>query len=248
MIELAVIRARFRCMFFWNLAACFIILAVAVLLLIPSADLYFRPVYPAKAESRAQAFRSVFAFAQAYASAIKKKHEMCEVGRLWSWRAVLMSENYGMSEEQQAIDWTEPWISKLGAPFDAIAVGTMSRPNGSPFIMAVAGEGTALSIGIGNLREMPKNLILFVEVGNNSLSWMEPIDLRLDYVRLGKGLRPGSEDGPGFHVVFADGATWYLSNNTPKESISVLLSKDTAVNVNREELLRDYIIVKHRGS
>ena len=85
-----------------------------------------------------------------------------------------------------------------------------------------------VAVGMKEITDGTANTIFVVEIANSGKHWMEPHDLEMDQM----SLAVNSKSGPGISsahpgvamVVFADGHTAALSNNTPSETIRRLLT------------------------
>jgi hypothetical protein len=107
-------------------------------------------------------------------------------------------------------------------------------------VVAVTGPGTAFDPARQwRLAEIPRATILLIEIANSGLHWMEPGDLSIDHVppTITSGVR-----GRGVHVVFADGALWFLKNDVPLENLKKFFTIDGAKKNDRNVLLRPYLI------
>jgi len=104
-------------------------------------------------------------------------------------------------------------------------------------VMAVTGPGTAFDPGREhNLKDLPQDLILVVEVADSGIHWMEPGDLRVEDVD--DSLLAGP-DGDGFCVLFVDGVVRFISRDTPFEDLRPFFTIDGARRHDRSEVLAD---------
>lgn len=102
-------------------------------------------------------------------------------------------------------------------------------------VMAVTGPGTAFEEGREHdLKDLPGDLILAVEVAGSGVHWMEPGDLSVDEITAEtlKGLH-----GTGILVLFVDGTVRYVPEETPIEDFKRLLTIELASQYDRDMLL-----------
>lgn len=119
--------------------------------------------------------------------------------------------------------------------------------------MAITGPGTAF--GDGQF-EPPKkladldaaNTILAVETASSGLHWIQPGDFDVRTMPrtindpTGRGI--SSRHKTGFHVLFADGSVWYLSNKTPFDELEKFFTVAGGKTHDREALLAPYVIAR----
>lgn len=109
-------------------------------------------------------------------------------------------------------------------------------------IFAITGPGTAWGDGDSepphHLVELPNDVILFVEVRNSGVHWMQPgdFDIRTMPRTLnaddGRGI--SSRFRGGFHVGFADGEVWFISNDVGFDRLSQFFTIEGARQHDRE--------------
>jgi hypothetical protein len=105
-------------------------------------------------------------------------------------------------------------------------------------IVAVTGPGTAFDeTKVATLADIDPDTILVVEIAESQIHWMEPRDLPWEAITEAT-LR--GEDGDGFWVVFADGATMFLRADVPLENVRKFLTVDSAKRYDRDQLLTPY--------
>jgi prepilin-type processing-associated H-X9-DG protein len=116
-------------------------------------------------------------------------------------------------------------------------------------ILAITGPGTAFGDGSERpraVKELPPNCILAVETRASGIPWPAPGDFDVRAMPQtinapdGKGI--SSRHAGGFHVVFADGQVWFLSDKTPFETLRKLFTVADASTYNREDLLGPFIV------
>lgn len=115
-------------------------------------------------------------------------------------------------------------------------------------IFAITGPGTAWGDGVTEpphvLSKLPGDTILIAEVRNSGVHWMEPgdFDIRTMPRTLnapdGKGI--SSRFTEGFHVGFADGEVWFLSNEVGFERLAKFFTIDGASAHDRERELAPF--------
>lgn len=119
-------------------------------------------------------------------------------------------------------------------------------------LLAITGPGTAFGDGTGRpmaVKDAPPATILTGETGTSGIPWPAPGDFdirtmpRTVCARDGKGT--SSRNAGGFHVSFADGQVWLLSDKVPFETLSKFFTTADAEKHNREQLLGPFVL--HRG-
>jgi hypothetical protein len=99
------------------------------------------------------------------------------------------------------------------------------------------------------LKDVPPATILAVETRSSGIPWPAPGDFdirtmpRTVCARDGKGI--SSRNPGGFHLIFADGQVWLLSDKVPFETLSKFFKTADAAKHNREQLLGSFAL--HRG-
>lgn len=114
-------------------------------------------------------------------------------------------------------------------------------------VVAVTGPGTAFDPDAARkLSDLDSDTILVVETRNSGIHWMEPGDFDVETMPRsinhlsGRGVS-GTCAG-GFHVAFADGAAWFLSESIPFEDLRKFFLVQEAKLYDRDEVLRPYLI------
>ena len=111
--------------------------------------------------------------------------------------------------------------------------------------MAIVGPGTVFGDDGDpprRLRDMPADAIVVVETRNSGIHWMQPGDFDIRTVPKtinaadGRGI--SSRYLRSFHVLFADGEVWYLSNKIPFEAIEKFFTIEGARENDRETRTR----------
>jgi hypothetical protein len=99
------------------------------------------------------------------------------------------------------------------------------------------------------LKDVPPNTILAVETRASGIPWPAPGDFDIGTMPHtinapdGKGI--SSRNECGFHVIFADGQVWFLSEKVPFESLKKFFTTAEAKWHDREEVLGQFAL--HRG-
>lgn len=102
-------------------------------------------------------------------------------------------------------------------------------------VVAITGPGTAFdgdrAVRLGDL---DPGTVLAIEIADSGTHWMEPGDLNINQVpeSIVKGV-----DGDGVHVLFADGAVWFLRPDTPLDGLKKFFTIEGAKRHNRERVL-----------
>jgi hypothetical protein len=105
-------------------------------------------------------------------------------------------------------------------------------------IVAITGPGTAFD-GEKPCRreEIDSDTILAIEIADSGVHWAEPGDLDVD--RIPESITAGM-DGRGVHVLFADGAVWFLDRDVPLEDLKKFFTIESAKQYDREQVLGPY--------
>ncbi len=184
---------------------------------------------------------------------------------LHSWRALLLAFKGAKDDEFPKIDLDEPWDSKhntryaewlqlpfyYGCPDD-----TADREDGvreQTSYLAVVGENTAWPAGssleLRDITDDPSTTILLVEVADSGTHWMEPRDLVFREMDLTVNGRPrnsvSSRHDNGANVLFVDGKTGFLRDDTPPEVLRAMLTVNGGEQIKQDWLGRYSI---RRGS
>jgi hypothetical protein len=99
------------------------------------------------------------------------------------------------------------------------------------------------------LNDVPSATVLAVETRSSGIPWPAPGDFdirtmpRTVCARDGRGI--SSSNAGGFHVVFADGQVWLLSEKVPFETLFKFFTIADAEKHDRERLLGSFAL--HRG-
>lgn len=179
-----------------------------------------------------------------------------ESGRpLYSWRVEIVRYLMGW---HGSWDRSRPWndasnerLVELSTFYAYDAVGPEGHPKWFPEtnVLAITGPGTAFGDGAdlpSALSDVPPDTILLAEVRASGILWPAPgdFDIRTMPRALngsdGKGV--SSRYRGGFHVVFADGQVWFLSERLPFETLEYFLTTVDAEKPNREELLGPFAL------
>ena len=115
--------------------------------------------------------------------------------------------------------------------------------------LAITGPGTAFGDGKEPpraLKDVSPNTILVVETRASGILWPAPgdFDIRTMPQRInapdGKGI--SSRSAGGFHLIFADGQVWFLSDNVPFETLKEFFTIADANKHDKVELLGPFVL------
>lgn len=162
-------------------------------------------------------------------------------GRLWSWRLRLASYNANIPVDELP-RLREPWDSDYNLRCVDLGRPSFCRRNLTPFICAIRGADTALSVGIEQADEFPEALIMFMECESVKENWMSPVEFDLDDLRRGRGHWPGSDVSSGFLVMFSDRRVVRLSDRIPRELLVQCLTVATASQLDRRRDLSPWVV------
>jgi hypothetical protein len=177
---------------------------------------------------------------------------------LYSWRVALVPY---LQSWHGAWDSSQPWNSpsntqlmELSSFYTLDAPGVQGARESFPEtrLLAITGPGTAFGDGIGPpiaAKDAPPATILVVETASSGIPWPAPGDFDIRSMPRtvcsydGKGI--SSQHAGGFHVIFADGYVWLLSDKVPFETLSKFFATADAKTHDREQLLGPFTL--HRG-
>ena len=119
-------------------------------------------------------------------------------------------------------DITLPWDSRENACYAERRVARLTGLRGSAALMALAGRDTVSTRPELSLDEWPEMMILFVEVQNTHIHWMQPGDVMLEDIQALDSRRIGVDRrfAGAFGVVFCGGDIWTVSNDVPSSAIA----------------------------
>ena len=130
------------------------------------------------------------------------------------------------------------------------------NPQNYAKVYAVTGTDTAFGISANDStswspEELPPDTIIAIEVARSKKHWMQPGDYRLATIRddivSGDGEFLNGNVSGRFHVIFADFEVWALSTKTPFENVEFFLTKSSASEHDRDELLKPYCVATCNG-
>lgn len=177
---------------------------------------------------------------------------------LYSWRVEIvgfLESWHGTWDPSQA--WDSPsnqQLVELSSFYAYDASGRRGQPQAFPAtnLLALTGPGTAFGDGTGPpraLKDIPPQTILVVETRASGIPWPAPGDFDIRTMPHtinapdGKGI--SSRYAGGFHVIFADGWMWMLSDKVPFETLQKFFTTADAAKHDREQLLGRFAL--HRG-
>jgi len=166
---------------------------------------------------------------------------------LFSWRA-LVPPIFG--EDPRTLDRTASWDSASNMRLRNCRGNILTQHSPADQqtqFLAITGPGTAFGDGTTvpwAIKDLPEDAILIVETRNSGLHWMEPGDFDLRTMPRTINARDGTGISGyypyGFHVAFADGQYWCLSNEVPFETLEKFFTVGGAEQHDRDELLGPY--------
>lgn len=167
---------------------------------------------------------------------------------LYSWRFALLP---GLAGHGNKTDYDAAWYAPgnyafVDSDLEDCGVVCYCFFRGKRFpagfdtnVAAVTGPGTAFDVRRVRPADLPDDLIVFVEIKDSGVHWMEPggdLDVRAVPSSITKGLK-----GQGLFVAFADGEVWFLTSNVPLENLKQFLTIDGAAKCDRKVLLLPYV-------
>lgn len=177
---------------------------------------------------------------------------------LYSWRVEIVPFLEGWHGQwNPALKWDDPANQQLLElssfySFDESKKNRQSRSFPETRLLAITGPGTAFGDGTRSpnaAKDSPSATILAVETRSTGIPWPAPGDFDIRTMPRticapdGRGI--GSRNPGGFHVIFADGYVYLLSDKIAFATLSKFFTLDGAKRNNREQLLGPFIL--HRG-
>ncbi len=112
------------------------------------------------------------------------------------------------------------------------------------YYKAIIGPGTAFDAGTPpSLKQLPKDLILILQVEHSDTHWMEPGDLRIDQLAPSEETTRLLLGSDGYAVLFADGEKWVLSSKTPISDLCKFFTLAGAKQFDRDQILGPYRVL-----
>jgi hypothetical protein len=185
--------------------------------------------------------RSLLAFESDYGRLPPAVHRDGAGRPLCSWRLRLVTFLEGIMRE---IEYDEPW----DAPVNEWISGSRfycfcwlpGEEGVDTNVVAITGPGTAFEEGhVVRLKDIAPDTILAIEIAKSDIRWAEPRDLDIEHVS--ESITRGVE-GRGVHVIFADGAVWFLRADVPLEQLKKFFTIECARRGHREQVLRPYAL------
>ena len=174
---------------------------------------------------------------------------------LYSWRVALVAF---LEAWRGSWDDAQPWDHPANKElielsnfyvYDVSKWQVGSQPFPSTIIFAITGPGTAFGDGgerPSTLKDIPPSCILAVETRASAIPWPAPGDFDIrtmpETINAPEGKGISSRHAGGFHVVFADGQVWFLSDKVPFETLKKFFTVVDANKYDREKLLEPFIL------
>jgi hypothetical protein len=166
----------------------------------------------------------------------------------WTWR-----ETVGVHLTSGSVVWdydhTAAWDSPINARFRSVimpfycCLGECDKDSNTfTYVVAVTGPGTAFE----SKKQAPINgidgdTILFIELKDSNIHWLEPKDMHIDELRNSTGIAKTLSNFPGgFHVAFADRVVWFLDEDIPRELVATFCTIEGSRRLDRDEVLGPY--------
>ena len=177
---------------------------------------------------------------------------------LYSWRVEIIPY---LESWHGTWDPSQPWdhpLNKQIIELSSFYTYDATRLKGNPQsfsetnLLAITGPGTAFGDGKGlpmTLKNIPPYTILVVETRASTIPWPAPGDFDIRTMPQtinaldGKGISGRSVGG--FHLIFANGQTWFLSDKLPFDTLKKFFTTIDAGKYDAEELLGPFAL--HRG-
>lgn len=181
----------------------------------------------------------------------------------YSWRFPMLGYvDSGPLWRPQA-PWNDPKMVRIQLPLYCFYPDPKTGLRTTTNILAITGPDSPIRdlqsvrtkplFNLQELKDLPpdtyRNLIVFMEVFDSGVHWMEPVDLVVRDNQLTLRDQPFEIKIPdwarGFHVAFPDYATWLLDKKTPVDALIPLMKISTAGKYDRDKHLAPYILNKY---
>jgi hypothetical protein len=109
-------------------------------------------------------------------------------------------------------------------------------------VVTLTGPGTVLDPETDiNTDDVPVDTILFIEVKDSGIHWLEPKDMHIDELHNSTGVAKTLSNFPGgFHVAFFDREVWFLDEDIPRELVATFCTIEGSRRLDRDEVLGPY--------
>lgn len=161
-----------------------------------------------------------------------------EMGRpLTSWRHELLPfiEQLARHHDNE-LPWfapaSLPWLVEPVADYYTLDKSNDKTRTFAANLVAITGPGTAFPDDYGFDGELPRDLILLIEIADSDWAWTQPGDL--DIREIPASVAQGA-DGQGVHVAFVDCSVWYLKPSVPVDLLHQFFTIEGAQVHNREQ-------------
>ncbi|TWT63995.1 DUF1559 family PulG-like putative transporter [Rubinisphaera italica] len=159
----------------------------------------------------------------------------------YSWRIALLPY---IEEDQifERYNFSEPWDGPTNSTMHSLQLDVFLCPDTSSRLknhlrtvtdyVAITGEETIFSEGqptkLTDVTDGTSNTIMFVELANSDIHWMEPRDLQFNAIsnRMNKsGAGLSNIHNGGAYTALVDGSIRYLSEETDPDVLRALMTK-----------------------
>jgi|GEM_PF-3158110 len=180
---------------------------------------------------------------------------------LYSWRVAIwpyLTSWHGVWDPEEA--WDHPanrQLMELSGLYSYQGRAIRLREPNDAFadtnVLAITGPGTAFGDHVespSGIEEIPQDTILAVETRASGIPWPAPGDFDIRTMPKttnspdGRGVS-GRAVG-GFHVLFADGQVWFLSERVPYATLRLFFVVSDAQRNDRERRLGPFVICRGR--
>lgn len=176
-----------------------------------------------------------------------------EGNRLCSWRLVICFYLMEFGREGPRWDTKVGWDDPMndGALHRSAFYCFSDSDDGSRCfntgMLAITGPGTVFDDeSPRNRYDIPDDTILLLPVRDSGIHWMQPGDFQIDTmprtINAEDGQGISSDFSDGFHVAFADGTVWFLSNRVPFDELEKFFTVESAAKYDRSQVLGPYLL------
>ncbi len=192
--------------------------------------------------------RALLSYEQAYGHFPKPIMEMEQYGKKYSWRVALLPM-LGEATLQEAYrfdqDWNSPHNRRVTAQMPDVFRSSLADPDSTESSWyLVYGKEAVFDLQemrtLSDITDGPGNTIMAVEAKTGH-HWAEPVDLQLDGDIVHK---LGGFNKHGFNALFADGNSYFLSDDINRELIMGLLTARGGEKIDASVLAKQNTIVR----
>lgn len=170
---------------------------------------------------------------------------------LGSWRYKILPYCLSVSKDECNRIANKPWTPDFinpsyGSPF-SLTKESVNERTAYTNVLAVVGENTIWNQrSKSGITDSGSNCIQLIVCSDTGIGWGEAGDFCVDNKTEAFNKWPCAIDDKWILVVFGDGEVWPLKKNVPKEVLYDFMILDANSELNKDEILRPYLIESWR--